>query len=41
MTILFGGGERRFCIYAGIGKKWCFVLYLGVEFVVNICPIEF
>ena len=36
-----GEGEGRFCIYAWIGKKCCFVLYLDMEFVVNICPKEF
>ena len=33
-------GEGRLCIYAWIGTKWCFVLYLDMEFVVNICPME-
>ena len=36
------GGEvvGSFCSYAWIGKKWCFVIYLDIEFVVNICPME-
>ena len=44
VTILFEGGGGKvvgsFCSYAWIGKKWCFVIYLDMEFVVNICPME-
>ena len=41
-TFFWGGGEvvGSFCSYAWIGKKWCFVIYLDIEFVVNICPME-
>ena len=41
-SFLRGGGKvvGSFCSYAWIGKKWCFVIYLDIEFVVNICPME-
>ena len=43
VTIFFEGGGKvvgSFCSYAWIGKNWCFVIYLDIKFVVNICPME-
>ena len=41
MTIFFFGGGGEEVLYLCLNwQKVVFVLYLGVEFVVNICPME-